>query len=41
MPTATFEQAIKNGAQGYMLGKSVPADIVAEINKSWKDNYKP
>jgi len=41
MPTATFEQAIKNGAQGYMLGKSKPADIVAEVNKSWKDNYKP
>jgi raffinose/stachyose/melibiose transport system substrate-binding protein len=41
MPTATFEQAIKNGAQGYMLGKSQPADIVAEVNKSWKDNYKP
>jgi raffinose/stachyose/melibiose transport system substrate-binding protein len=41
MPTATFEQAIKNGAQGYMLGKAKPADIVAEINDSWKTNYKP
>jgi raffinose/stachyose/melibiose transport system substrate-binding protein len=41
MPTPTFEQAIKNGAQGYMFGKAKPADIVAEINQSWKDNYKP
>jgi raffinose/stachyose/melibiose transport system substrate-binding protein len=41
MPTATFEQAIKNGAQGYMLGKAQPANIVAEINDSWKTNYKP
>jgi raffinose/stachyose/melibiose transport system substrate-binding protein len=41
MPTATFEQAIKNGAQGYMLGKAKPADIVAEINDSWTTNYKP
>jgi raffinose/stachyose/melibiose transport system substrate-binding protein len=41
MPSATWEQAIKNGAQGYVLGKAAPADIVAEVNKSWKDNYKP
>jgi raffinose/stachyose/melibiose transport system substrate-binding protein len=41
MPSPTWEQAIKNGAQGYVLGKAVPADIVSEINKSWKDNYKP
>jgi raffinose/stachyose/melibiose transport system substrate-binding protein len=41
MPSPTWEQAIKNGAQGYVLGKSTPADIVAEINNSWKTNYKP
>jgi raffinose/stachyose/melibiose transport system substrate-binding protein len=41
MPTPTWEQAIKNGAQGYVFGKSKPADIVAEVNQSWKDNYKP
>ena len=41
MPTATFEQAIKNGAQGYVFGKANPEDIVAEINDSWKTNYKP
>jgi len=41
MPSATWEQAIKNGAHGYILGKSTPADIVAEINESWKTNYKP
>jgi|WetSurMetagenome_2_1015567.scaffolds.fasta_scaffold187927_1 raffinose/stachyose/melibiose transport system substrate-binding protein len=41
MPSATWEQAIKNGAHGYILGKAKPADIVAEINDSWKTNYKP
>jgi raffinose/stachyose/melibiose transport system substrate-binding protein len=41
MPTSTWEQAVKNGALGYVLGKSKPADIVAEINESWKTNSKP
>ncbi len=40
MPTPTWEQAIKNGAHGYILGTMKPADIVAEINNSWKTNYK-
>jgi raffinose/stachyose/melibiose transport system substrate-binding protein len=40
MPSATWEQAIKNGAHGYVLGKEKPDQIVAEINQSWKDNYK-
>jgi hypothetical protein len=40
MPTPTWEQAVKNGAHGYILGKSQPADIVKEINESWKANYK-
>lgn len=39
-PQATWEQAIKNGAQGYLLGKAKPADIIAEINNSWKTNFK-
>lgn len=41
MPTPAWEQAIKNGALGYAMGKSKPADIVTEIDKSWKENYKP
>jgi len=41
MPTPTWEQAVKNGAHGYALGKAVIADIVADINSSWKTNYKP
>jgi raffinose/stachyose/melibiose transport system substrate-binding protein len=40
MPSATWEQAIKNGALGYVLGKEKPDQIVAEINDSWKTNYK-
>jgi hypothetical protein len=40
MPTSTWEQAIKNGAHGYALGKAKPAEIIAEIDKSWKENYK-
>jgi raffinose/stachyose/melibiose transport system substrate-binding protein len=40
MPSATWEQAIKNGAFGYILGQSKPAQIVADINASWKENYK-
>jgi raffinose/stachyose/melibiose transport system substrate-binding protein len=40
MPTPTWEQAVKNGAHGYVLGKMKPADIVKEINESWKTNYK-
>jgi raffinose/stachyose/melibiose transport system substrate-binding protein len=40
MPTSTWEQAIKNGALGYVLGKEKPDQIVAEINESWKTNYK-
>jgi len=40
MPTPTWEQAIKNGAHGYALGKAKPADIIAEIDKSWKENYR-
>jgi len=39
-PSPTWEQAMKNGAHGYVLGKAKPADIVAEINASWKANYK-
>jgi len=41
MPSATWEQAIKNGALSYVLGKEQPAQIVSEINDSWKANYKP
>lgn len=41
MPSPTWEQAVKNGALGYILGKSKPADIVTDINNSWKTNYKP
>jgi raffinose/stachyose/melibiose transport system substrate-binding protein len=41
MPTPTWEQAIKNGALGYALGKAKPADIIADIDKSWAENYKP
>jgi raffinose/stachyose/melibiose transport system substrate-binding protein len=40
MPSATWEQAIKNGALSYVLGKEQSAQIVAEINDSWKANYK-
>ncbi len=40
MPTPTWETAVKNGAHGYVLGKAKPADIVKEINESWKTNYK-
>lgn len=40
-PTPTWEQAFKNGAHGYALGKAKPADIIADINKSWIENYKP
>jgi raffinose/stachyose/melibiose transport system substrate-binding protein len=40
MPSATWEQAIKNGALSYVLGKEKPDQIVAEINDSWKTNYK-
>lgn len=40
MPSPTWEQAVKNGAHGYVLGTAKPADIVAEINKSWVANYK-
>jgi hypothetical protein len=40
MPTPTWEQATKNGALGYALGKAKPADIIAEIDKSWAENYK-
>jgi raffinose/stachyose/melibiose transport system substrate-binding protein len=41
MPTPTWEQAVKNGAHGYVLGKMKPAQIVSEINLSWVTNYKP
>ncbi len=41
MPTPTWEQAVKNGAHGYILGTAKPADIIAEVNKSWVTNYKP
>jgi raffinose/stachyose/melibiose transport system substrate-binding protein len=41
MPSATWEQAIKNGALSYVLGKEQPAQIVSEVNDSWKANYKP
>ena len=41
MPSPTWEQAVKNGALGYILGKAKPADIVVDINTSWKANYKP
>jgi len=41
MPTPTWEQAVKNGAHGYVLGKMKPAQIVSEINLSWVSNYKP
>ncbi|MCX7025773.1 MAG: extracellular solute-binding protein [Spirochaetes bacterium] len=40
MPTPTWEQAVKNGAHGYILGNMKPSDIVAEINSSWRTNYK-
>lgn len=40
-PTPTWEQAMKNGALGYALGKMKPADVVKEINESWKTNFKP
>jgi raffinose/stachyose/melibiose transport system substrate-binding protein len=40
MPSATWEQAIKNGALSYVLGKEQSAQIVSEINDSWKTNYK-
>jgi ABC-type sugar transport system, periplasmic component len=40
MPSPTWEQAIKNGALSYVLGKEQPAQIVSEINDSWKTNYK-
>jgi raffinose/stachyose/melibiose transport system substrate-binding protein len=40
MPSATWEQAIKNGAFGYVLGQLKPAQIVTDINDSWKANYK-
>jgi raffinose/stachyose/melibiose transport system substrate-binding protein len=40
-PTPTWEQAMKNGALGFALGKEKPADVVKEINESWKTNFKP
>jgi raffinose/stachyose/melibiose transport system substrate-binding protein len=41
MPTPTWEQAIKNGALGYVLGNETPDQIVKEVDESWKTNYKP
>lgn len=40
MPTPTWEQAVKNGALGYALGKTKPAEVIAEIDSSWVKNYK-
>jgi hypothetical protein len=40
MPSPTWENAIKNGALGYVMGAVNPADIIADVNKSWVENYK-
>jgi raffinose/stachyose/melibiose transport system substrate-binding protein len=41
MPSATWDNAVKNGALGYVMGKMTPAQIVADITDSWRTNYKP
>ncbi len=40
-PDPTWENAMKNGALGYVLGKMTPVQVADSINKSWKENYKP
>jgi raffinose/stachyose/melibiose transport system substrate-binding protein len=41
MPSATWDNAVKNGALGYVMGKATPSQVVADITDSWKTNYKP
>jgi len=41
MPTATWDNAVKNGALSYVMGKATPAQVCADITDSWRTNYKP
>lgn len=39
-PTPTWEQAMKNGAHSYAFGVMTANEVVADINKSWTENYQ-
>ncbi len=36
-PTAAFEDGAKNGAQGYVFKKKTPAEVVADIDRMWRE----
>ncbi len=36
-PTAVFEDACKNGAQAYVFKKKTAKDVIADIDRMWKD----
>lgn len=39
-PTAVFEDACKNGAQAYVFKKKSAEDVIADIDKMWRESRK-
>jgi raffinose/stachyose/melibiose transport system substrate-binding protein len=39
-PTAAFEDAAKNGAQAYVFKKKSAADVIADVDRIWRDAVK-
>ena len=35
-PSDVFENACKNGAQAYMMGKTNSSDVINKIDETWK-----
>ena len=39
-PTVVFEDACKNGAQAYVFKKKSAEDVIADIDKMWREARK-
>jgi raffinose/stachyose/melibiose transport system substrate-binding protein len=39
-PTAAFEDAAKNGAQGYVFKKKTAAEVIADVDRMWREARK-
>ena len=39
-PTAAFEDGAKNGAQGYVFKKKTADDVIADIDRIWREARK-
>ncbi len=39
-PTNVFENACKNGAQGYVFKKITADAVIADVDKTWKESHK-